>query len=133
MSKKKTIAASLAAVTLAMLTVSHAFAQVAPSQNGIGAQIQSMAQEGSTTSGYVGSFAMYAGALVCFLGGVWALWQSRQPQNRENGRLAMGLAGLVLCGLFAGGGAWINKASNTTGGANAAVTSTAGIVTFGGQ
>jgi hypothetical protein len=132
MSKKKYIAASLAAVTLAAITTSPAFAQTA-STSGIGAQIQSMAQEGATTSGFVGSFAMYAGALICFLGGGWALWQSRQPQNRENGRMAMGFAGLVLCGLFAAGGAWINKASNTTSGANASVTSTAGVVTFGGQ
>jgi hypothetical protein len=116
----------------ASLTVaSHAFAQATPSTNGIGAQIQQMAQEGSTTGGYVGSMAMYAGALICMLGGAWALWQSRQPQNRESGRVGMGLAGLVLAGLFATGGVWINKAANTASGGNAGVSSTASAVTFG--
>jgi hypothetical protein len=110
----------------------HAFAQAAtPSTAGIGAQVQQMAQEGSTTGGFVGSMAMYGAALICMIGGAWALWQSRQPQNRESGRVAMGLAGLVLAGLFATGGNWINKAANTTTGANASISSTAGTVTFG--
>ncbi|GAV36363.1 hypothetical protein ROTAS13_04050 [Roseomonas sp. TAS13] len=105
-----------------------AFAQAAG--NGIGAQLQTMAQEGSTTGGFLASTLMYCAALVCFIGGVWALWQSRQPQNREGGRVAMGLAGLVLCGLFVTGGSWINKAAQTTTGTAASVTSTAGVVSF---
>jgi len=112
--------------------VGQALAQAAtPSTAGIGAQMQNMAQEGSTTGGFVGSMAMYGAALICLIGGAWALWQSRQPQNREGGKVAMGMAGLVLCGLFAAGGTWINKASNTTSGANASISSTAGVVTFG--
>ncbi|WP_260987633.1 hypothetical protein [Roseomonas gilardii] len=105
-----------------------AFAQAAG--NGIGAQLQTMAQEGSTTGGFLASTLMYCAAMVCFIGGVWALWQSRQPQNREGGRVAMGLAGLVLCGLFVTGGSWINKAAQTTTGTAASVTSTAGVVSF---
>jgi hypothetical protein len=125
---KAPVAGLLASVMLA----GHAFAQAAtPSTAGIGAQVQQMAQEGSTTGGFVGSMAMYGAALICMIGGAWALWQSRQPQNRESGRVAMGLAGLVLAGLFATGGNWINKAANTTTGANASISSTAGTVTFG--
>ena len=112
--------------------IAPALAQAAtPSTSGIGAQMQQMAQEGSTTGGFVGSTAMYGAALICMVGGAWALWQSRQPQNRESGRVAMGMAGLVLAGLFATGGTWINKAANTASGANSSISSTAGTVTFG--
>lgn len=124
--------ASLAGLLASAALAGQALAQATPSAAGIGAQVQGMAQEGSTTGGYVGSMAMYVCALVCLIGGAWALWQSRQPQQREGGKVAMGLAGLVLCGLFAAGGTWINKAANTTSGANANITSTAGVVTFGG-
>ena len=41
---------------------------------------------------------------LCFGFGVWARWQSRQPQNRETGFVGRGIAGLVLCGLFATAG-----------------------------
>ena len=99
-------------------------------QSTIGAQIGTMAQEASTAGGFLASTAMYVAALICFIGGVWSLWQSRQPQNREGGRVAMGLAGLVLCGLFVTGGGWINKAAQTTTGSSASVTSTAGVVNF---
>lgn len=124
--------ASLAGLLAAAALAGQVLAQGAtPSTAGIGAQLQSMAQEGSTTGGFIGSMAMYVCALLCLLGGAWALWQSRQPQQREGGKVAMGLAGLVLCGLFAAGGTWINKAANTTSGGNANITSTAGVVTFG--
>lgn len=99
-------------------------------QSTIGAQIGTMAQEASTAGGFLASTAMYVAALICFIGGVWSLWQSRQPQNREGGRVAMGFAGLVLCGLFVTGGGWINKAAQTTTGSSASVTSTAGVVNF---
>ena len=115
----------------ALMASAHAFAQTA-STAGIGTQLQSMSQEGSTTAGWVGSTAMYGAAMVCMLGGAWALWMSRQPQNRESGHLSKGLAGLVLAGLFATGGVWINKAANSASGGNAVASSTAGTVTFGG-
>ena len=124
--------APLVGALASMAMAGHAFAQAAtPSTQGIGAQVQQMAQEGSTTGGFVGSMAMYGAALICMIGGAWALWQSRQPQNRESGRVAMGLAGLVLAGLFATGGTWINKAANTASGASSTISSTAGTVTFG--
>ena len=99
-------------------------------QSTIGAQVGTMAQEASTAGGFLASTAMYVAALICFIGGVWSLWQSRQPQNREGGRVAMGLAGLVLCGLFVTGGSWINKAAQSTTGSSASISSTAGAVTF---
>ena len=99
-------------------------------QSTIGAQLGTMAQEASTAGGTLASTLMYCAALVCFIAGVWSLWQSRQPQNREGGRVAMGLAGLVLCGLFVTGGSWINKAAQTTTGSAASITSQAGVVNF---
>lgn len=131
-SLNRTVRTALSGAAGSVLLAGTALAQTAtPSTNGIGAQLQQMAQEGSTTGGFVGSTAMYVAALVCMVGGGWALWQSRQPQNRESGRVGMGIAGLVLAGLFATGGVWINKAANTTSGGNAVSTSTAGTVTFG--
>lgn len=112
----------------ALLAQASAFAQTT---NGIGSQVQSMAQEASTTGGNVGSMAMYVAALVCLIAGAWALWQSRQPQNREGGKLAMGLAGLVLCGLFATGGVWIGKSAQSASGGAASITGTNSVVTFG--
>jgi hypothetical protein len=126
------LTAPIVGALASMVIAGHAFAQTATASTaGIGAQVQNMAQEGSTTGGFVGSMAMYGAALICMLGGAWALWQSRQPQNRESGRVAMGCAGLVLAGLFATGGTWINKAANTASGANSTISSTAGTVTFG--
>lgn len=125
------ITGGLAFAAAAALSTAHALAQGTPSTAGLGAQIQNMAQEGGTTGGFVGSTAMYVLALVCFVGAVWALWQSRQAQNREGGKVAMGAAGLVLCGLFVTGGVWINKAANTASGGNATISSTSSAVTFG--
>ena len=96
----------------------------------IGAQVQTMAQEFSTAGGFAASTAMYIGGLIFFIFGVWYLWRSRQPENREAGHVAAGMAGLVLCGLLVTGGAWISKAAQTTTGAAASISSTAGAVTF---
>jgi hypothetical protein len=114
-----------------LMAVGHAFAQATSPTGGLGAQLNSMSSEAINSGGEFGGMAMYAAALVCFVGGVWALWQSRQPQNRENGRVAMGLAGLVLCGLFATGGVWINKAAVSASGGQASVNSTPQTVQFG--
>jgi len=113
---------------LAVVSAHAAFAQAAGGT--IGAQMQTMAQEASTTGGFVASTAMYVGALITFVFGAWALWQSRQPENREGGKVAQGLAGLVLCGLLVTGGSWINKAAQTATGTAATATSTAGVVNF---
>ena len=96
----------------------------------IGAQLQTMSQEASTSGGFLASTAMYVGALITFVFGAWALWQSRQPENRDSGQVAKGVAGLVLCGLLVTGGAWINKAAETSTGTAASISSTAGAVTF---
>lgn len=96
----------------------------------IGAQVQNIAQEFSTSGGFAASTAMYVGALITFVAGAWYLWQSRQPENRESGKVAAGVAGLVLTGLLVTGGNWIQKAANTATGANATITDTSAAVTF---
>jgi hypothetical protein len=105
-----------------------AFAQAAGGT--IGAQLGTMSQEFSTAGGTMASTAMYVGALITFVFGAWYLWQSRQPENRETGKVAAGVAGLVLTGLLVTGGAWINKAAETATGTAASISSTAGVVTF---
>ena len=119
---------AIAGAGLAVVSAHAAFAQAAGGT--IGAQMQTMSQEASTTGGFVASTAMYVGALITFVFGAWALWQSRQPENREGGQVARGLAGLVLCGLLVTGGAWINKAAQTATGSAASISSTAGAVSF---
>ncbi|WP_198383598.1 hypothetical protein [Roseomonas sp. KE2513] len=121
--------AAMLATGAALLTSGEAFAQAAGT--GIGGQVSTMAQEATTAGGNVGSMAMYLAALLCLVGGAWALWQSRQPQQREGGMLSKGIAGLVLCGLFAAGGTWIGKAAQTTSGGAATITGTNAPVTFG--
>ncbi|VFU17619.1 hypothetical protein [Methylocella tundrae] len=96
----------------------------------IGSQVQTIAQEFSTSGGFAASTAMYVGALITFIAGAWYLWQSRQPENRESGKVAAGVAGLVLTGLLVTGGNWIQKAANTATGANATITDTSAAVTF---
>ena len=120
---------AVAAATIAIgISANAAFAQAGGGT--IGAQVQTMAQEFSTAGGFTASMAMYVAALICFIGGAWFLWQSRQPENREGGKVAAGLAGLVLTGLFATGGNWIGKASQTATGSAATITNQAQAVTF---
>lgn len=107
-----------------------AFAQTAAPAGGIGAQLNLMSGEAIDSGGTFGGMVMYLLALVVFIGAVWAFWKSRQPQGRETGYVGMGLAGLVLCGLFVSGGAWINKAAVSTSGAAATVNSTPKVVQF---
>lgn len=126
---KRTVVAVAGGATVAVLAGrGEAFAQAAG--NTIGGQVQTMAQEFSTAGGFAASTSMYVAALICFIAGVWFLWKSRQPENRESGNISAGLAGLVLTGLFVTGGAWINKAAQTTTGGAASVSSTAGVITF---
>lgn len=120
--------ATAAAAFGSLMALSSTAAQAA---NGtIGAQLGTMAQEGSTAAGTVSSTAMYVAALICFIGGAWAIWQGRQPQNREGGKMALGLAGLVLCGLFVTGGTWIGKAAQSTTGSAASISDQAAVVKF---
>ena len=58
----------------------------------------------------------------------------RHAASRRPGRaggIREGLAGLVLCGLFATGGVWIGKAAQTASGGSATITGTNTPVTFG--
>ena len=82
----------------------HAFAQATSPTGGLGAQINTMSSEAINSGSEAFGMGCYLAAAICFGLGVWALWQSRQPQNRESGHVGRGLAGLVLCGLFATAG-----------------------------
>lgn len=106
-------------------------AQAASPSGGLGAQLNTMSSEGINAGGTLFGAACYLAAAVCFGFGVWALWQSRQPQNRDAGNVGKGVAGLVLCGLFATAGVWINKASISASGGNATVNNTPAMVQFG--
>lgn len=127
---------ALAAVSLASsMTLSmtgSALAQGATSPTGgLGSQLNTMSSEALNAGSTGFGMACYLAAALTFGLGVWALWQSRQPQNRENGYIGRGLAGLVLCGLFATAGVWINKAAVTASGGNATVNSSPSMVQFG--
>ncbi|ACB97397.1 hypothetical protein [Beijerinckia indica] len=117
-------------VSLGALMTGQAFAQGASPAGGIGAQLNSLTSEAINSGGQAGQMAMYLAALLCFVAGVWALWQAQQPQNREGGMRAAGIAGIILCGLFATGGTWINKAAMSTGGKTATVSATPQTVSF---
>jgi hypothetical protein len=92
--------------SLSLAAVGHAFAQAAASSptGGLGAQMNLISSEAINSGSTAFGMACYLAATVCFGLGVWALWQSRQPQNRETGHIGKGVAGLVLCGLFATAG-----------------------------
>lgn len=125
------LAASAGLAGVGSLALSGAaFAQATSPAGGIGAQLKLMSGEAIDSGGTTAGMAMYAAALIVFVGAGWALWKSRQPQNRESGYVGMGIAGLVLCGLFATGGTWINKAAMSTGGVAATVSSTPKVVAF---
>jgi hypothetical protein len=109
----------------------HAFAQATSPANGIGAQLNLMSGEAINSGSTAFGAACYLAATICFGLGVWALWQSRQPQNREAGHIGKGVAGLVLCGLFAAGGVWINKAAVSASGGSATINDNAAMVQFG--
>jgi hypothetical protein len=124
----------LLGLTTALSVVGHAVAQTssATSASGsLGAQLNTMSGEAINSGSTLFGMGCYLAAAVCFGLGVWALWQSRQPQNRESGHIGKGLAGLVLCGLFATAGVWINKAAVTASGGNATINDAPGMVQFG--
>jgi uncharacterized membrane protein len=126
----KILPALAGGMSLTFAAIGHAFAQAAAPAGGIGAQLNTMSSEGISASGNIFTMACYAAAALCFSMGVWKLWQSRQPQNREQGHVMAGVAGLVLCGLFASAGVWVNKAAVTGSGGNATVNDTPGLVQF---
>jgi len=96
----------------------------------IGAQLTAMSTEFATAGGNVAQMALYISALVVFITGVWWIYQSRMPENRESGKLGAGVAALVLTGLLIGGGSWIGKAAQTATGAAAADTNGQGTLTI---
>ncbi len=129
----KVLAAVSLGSSLSLVVLGQALAQTATSPTGgIGAQLNTMSGEAINSGSTAFGMACYLAAAVCFGLGVWALWQARQPQNRETGYVGRGIAGLVLCGLFATAGIWINKASVTASGGSASINDTPAMVQFGG-
>ncbi len=114
-----------------LATAGHALAQATSPTGGLGAQVNTMSSEALNAGSLLFGSACYLAAALCFGFGVWALWQSRQPQNRETGFVGRGIAGLVLCGLFATAGVWINKASVSASGGSATINTTPTMVQFG--
>jgi hypothetical protein len=127
----KVLAITASGVAFGFAGASQAFAQATSPAGGIGAQLNLMSGEAINSGGTAFGMACYIAAAVCFILGAWALWQSRQPQHRETGYVGRGLAGLVLCGLLATAGVWINKAAITASGGNATITTTPQMVQFG--
>jgi hypothetical protein len=129
--REKVLAGIAGGFALGFAYAGHALAQATSPSGGIGAQLNTISGEAINSGGTAFGMGCYLAAAVCFGLGVWALWQSRQPQNRETGHVGRGLAGLVLCGLFATAGVWINKASITASGGNATINTTPQMVQFG--
>jgi hypothetical protein len=129
--REKVATATIGGLAFGLACAGQALAQATSPAGGIGAQLNLMSGEAINSGGTAFGMACYLAAAVCFILGAWALWQSRQPQHRETGYVGRGLAGLVLCGLLATAGVWINKASITASGGNATITSTPQMVTFG--
>ena len=131
--RRRALAATAATLAGTFSYAGHALAQAAAAPaGGIGAQMNLISGEATNAGGTAFSMACYLAATICFFFGVWAAWQSRQPQNRETGYVGRAAAGLLLCGLFASAGVWIGKASITASGGAATITGTPGMVTFGG-
>lgn len=127
----RVIAAISGSLAVALFHAGEVLAQATSPAGGLGAQINTMSSEAINSGGTAFGMACYLAAALCFGFGVWSLWQSRQPQNREGGMVGRGLAGLVLCGLFATAGVWINKAAITGSGGAATVNNTPAMVQFG--
>jgi hypothetical protein len=128
---RKIMPAFLLASGSVLAFAGHAMAQATSPTGGIGAQLNTMSSEATNAGSEGFGMACYLAATICFGFGVWALWQSRQPQNRESGHIGRGVAGLVLCGLFATAGVWIGKASVSASGGQATVNTTPQMVQFG--
>jgi cytochrome bd-type quinol oxidase subunit 2 len=127
----KFVPAFLLGISAGIAFAGHAMAQATSPTGGLGAQVNTMSSEGLNSGSQLFGVVCYLLAAICFGAGVWALWQSRQPQNRESGHLMRGVAGLVLCGLFATAGVWINKASVSASGGSATINTTPQMVQFG--
>ena len=75
MTRGKSLAIRLAggASLATLIAVGHAFAQATSPTGGLGAQLNSMSSEAINSGGEFGGMTMYAAALACFVGGVWAV------------------------------------------------------------
>ena len=129
---RRVLAASAVGLSGVLGFAGTALAAAASSPTGgIGEQLNLMSSEATNAGSLAFAMACYLAAAMCFFFGVWAAWQSRQPQNRETGYVGRALAGLVLCGLFGTAGVWINKASVSASGGSATINDTPAMVQFG--
>jgi hypothetical protein len=131
--REKAVPAIAAGLGIGLAYAGQALAQATSPAGGIGAQLNTMSSEAINSGSTAFGMGCYLAAAICFIAGAWALWQSRQPQNRETGYVARGVAGLVLCGLLATAGVWINKAAITASGGNATINDNPAMVQFGGN
>ena len=122
--------AGILAVAPAVLAVGEALAQATSTAGSLGAQMNTMSSEAIDSGGTALGMICYIAAMLCFVGAAWALWQSRQPQNRESGYVSKGAAGLVLCGLLVMMPQWVNKSAHTVAGADATINNTPAQVKF---
>ena len=129
-SNPKLLRAGVLGAVGSVVAVGQAFAQAASTAGSLGAQMNTMSSEAIDSGGTALGMAAYVLAMVVFVAAAWALWQSRQPQNRESGYIAKGLAGLVLCGLLVMKPQWVNKAAHTVAGADATINNTPAQVKF---
>ena len=113
-----------------VLAAGPAFAQASSTAGSLGKQLNTISSEAIDSGGTALGMVCYILAMLCFVGGAWALWQSRQPQHRESGYIAKGAAGLVLCGLLVMMPQWINKSAHTMAGADATINNTPAQVKF---
>ena len=127
----RVLAASAVGLSGILGFAGRAFAAASSPTGGIGEQLNLMSSEATNAGSLAFAMACYLAAAMCFFFGVWAAWQSRQPQNRETGYVGRALAGLVLCGLFGTAGVWINKASISASGGSATINDTPAMVQFG--
>jgi len=126
------LSTTLAAIAFGVAFAGQALAQTGASSptGGLGAQLNTISGEAINAGGTAFGMGCYLAAASCFGLGVWSLWQSRQPQHREAGHIGRGITGLVLAGLFATSGVYVNKAAVTASGGNATITTTPQMVQF---
>jgi hypothetical protein len=98
--------------------------------NGLGAQVQATSNDATSALAFVGSGGMYVGALFFLILGVIKLRSAFDPNTRDPGTIGFAAASIVLCGILAGGGSWVGKASQSTTGGAATVTSTNAAIAF---
>ncbi|MEN3168632.1 hypothetical protein [Gluconobacter sp. OJB] len=95
------------------------------SSNGLGHQIQNMAQEGTDTIGVGSAATLYALAIVALVTGIVLFYKSQKEETKRPGMAIAGVVCFVLAGVAATGPKWINNSANTASNGNAEISNTA--------